>query len=138
MSTFTNSSACISLHRRSSHDIVQDYVIKFNSVKLDFEEIANETLGLIEQLIQSLEDKQVSGRLIAKVNFDHYNFVKDEIDPRTYYFPSYSSEDIVNVKEFFDRHLRKIANRLDTFHDGGSNLIIKNIEFIFVQLSLRK
>ena len=138
MSTFANSSACISLHRTSPRGIVQDYVIKFNSIKLDFQQIANETLELIEQLISSLESVQVSARLIAKVNFEHYNFVQDEVEERTYYFPSYNSECIINVKHFFERHLMKIASRLDSFNENGSNLVIKNIEFIFVQLSLEK
>ena len=136
MSSFTNDFANLSLHRKSIRGTTQDYVIKFKSIKHDFLKIAVETSELIEQLLLSFGDSQVKGRLIAKVNFEHFNLVKETTDERSYYFPSYGSENIVEIRDFFDRHLMKIASRLDSFTVDGSSLIIKNIDCIFVQLSV--
>ena len=73
-----------------------------------------------------------------KVNFIHFNSQSDEQSLRTYYFPSYKAEQIEDVEDFYVRHMTKIASRLDSFNHNGSNLVIENVECIFIQLTLTR
>ena len=138
MSSFSNQFAYVCHHKTSIKEKVKDYVIKFNTVQQDIESIIPETFELIEQLFHSLDAKKICARLIAKVNFIHFNSLTDEQSLRTYYFPSYKSEQIEDVEDFFVRHMTKIASRLDSFNQNGSNLVIENVECIFIQLTLTR
>lgn len=136
MASFSNQFAYVCLHKTSLKERVRDYALKFNSLKRNMEDIIPETIWLIENLIKSIGLKRMCGRLIAKVNFVHFNSLTDEQTRRTYYFPSYKSEEIDDVEDFYVRHLTKIASRLDSFNENGSNLVIENIECIFIQLTI--
>ena len=136
MSSFSNQFAHLSLHKTSLKEKVRDYALKFNSTQQNIEEIIPETISLIENFLQSFNVKQICGRLIAKVNFIHFNSTTNEQTQRSYYFPSYKAEIIENVEDFYVRHLTKIASRLDSFNVNGSNLIIENIECIYIQLTI--
>ena len=136
MTSFSNHFAHVCYHKTSVKEKVRDYVIRFNTLQRDIECIIPETLELMVQLIQSLDVKKISARLIAKVNFIHSNSLTDEQSLRTYYFPSYKSEQIEDLEDFYIRHMTKIASRLDSFNQNGSNLLIENVEAIFIQLSM--
>jgi hypothetical protein len=101
-----------------------------------FENIVQKTAKLLHQLIDSYDGKRLLGRLIAKVNFVHINPMTNEEEIRPYHFASYKSQKIDDVDEFYVSHMKKIASRLDTFTSNGSNLVIKNIEHIHIQLSV--
>lgn len=135
MSSFTNAHACLSHHKTSIRGKIQDYVISFNQNQHDLNEIVNQTCELVEQLFSSFSGKRVSGRLIAKVNFTHFNSETGQDSNRAYHFPSYQSEEVIDVEDFFTMHMMKIASRLDSFNVNGSNLVIKNIEHIHIQLT---
>ena len=135
MSTFSNSFACLCHHKTSLKGTVQDFVINFNKAQYHIENIIWETAELIQQLVASFKGKRVRGRLIAKVNFIHFNSETNTEEIRPYHFPSYRAEEIEDVEEFFVGHMTKIASRLDSFHKNGSNLRIKNIEHIHIELA---
>ena len=138
MNSFSNSFACLSHHKSSLRGVVQDYVLNFNSLQFQIEDtIVTATLELIEQLVSSLNGKRVLGRLVAKVNYTHINSLTNETSDRAYHFPSYSLEEIEDVEDFYTRHMTKIIMRMDSFNNNGSNLMIKNIEHIHIQLSIK-
>ena len=117
----------------------QDHILKFYSTQFDLERIISQISDLGADFIRQMktQNNKVVARLIAKVNFSHMNWNTNEETNRSYHFPSYSAEEVVEpLEDFFDRHLLKIASRLDSFHTNGSNLVIKNIECIFIQLSV--
>lgn len=136
MTSFNNPFACVCHHKSSKLGKCHDYVIKFNTVHSSIDDIIPETCDLIEQLIHSLKATKIFARLIAKVNFQHFNSRTNEQSSRSYHFPSYQSEEIVDVEDFYVRHMTKIASRLDSFNENGSNLVIENIECIYIQLSI--
>lgn len=111
-------------------------MISFHEIQCHIEDIIWETAELLQQLVDSFRDKRVKGRLVAKVNFIHLNFHSNEEEIRAYHFPSYQAEEIENVEEFYVGHMTRIASRLDSFHTNGSNLVIKNIEHIHIQLTV--
>ena len=136
MSSFSNQFAYVSFHKSSVKEKVRDYVIKFNTLQRNIENIIPKTIQLIEKLIYSFSAKRIFARLIAKVNFVHFNHLTNEQTCRSYYFPSYKTEKIEDIEDFYVRHLTKIASRLDSFNENGSNLIIENIESIFIQMMI--
>ena len=136
MSTFSNSFASLSYYKSSLKGTVEDYVISFNATQFVIEDTIWETSELVHKLIASFKGKRVFGRLIAKINFVHFNSETNQEEIRHYHFPSYRAEEIEDVDEFFVGHMTKIASRLDTFTSNGSNLVIKNIERIHIQLSV--
>lgn len=135
MSIICNSFAWLCHHKTSLRRAVQDFIISFNSVQSDIENVIWETVELIQKLVSSFNGKRLAGRLIAKINFLHINPETNREEVRSYHFTSYKSEEIENVEEFFVRHMSKIAHRLEMFAKNGSNLVIKNIEHIHIQLS---
>lgn len=135
MNSIINSHACLSHHKTSVRGKIRDYVMSFNDKQDDLNEIVNRTSELVEQLFSSFNDKRVSGRLVAKVNFNHLNSETQQVSERAYHFPSYASEEVIDVEDFFIRHMMKIASRMDSFNENGSNLVIKNIEHIHIQLT---
>ena len=136
MTSFNNHFGCVCHHKSSKWGKCHDYVIKFNTLQHSIEYIIPETCDLIQQLIHSFKATKILGRLIAKVNFQHFNSQTNDQSSRSYHFTSYQSEEIVDVEDFYVRHMTKIASRLDTFNQNGSNLIIENIECIYIQLSI--
>ena len=137
MFSFSNDFANINHYKTSIKGRVQDFIIKFNEMQYSIENVVGITSHLFQCLISSFDGKRIKARLIAKVNFTQINPSTGEDDDRSYYFPSYSAEGITyDAEEFFIRHMTKISSRLDFFNTNGSNLIIKNIEQINIQLSI--
>lgn len=64
-------------------------------------------------------------RLIAKVNMIHFNTTTNETCERSYHFASYKSEIVDDCNEFYQRHMMKIASRMDSFNQNGSNCLYK-------------
>ena len=129
--TFSNEFANLCFRKESLKGVVQDYVISFNEKERDIEVVVGKTFGLVKELYQKLEGKNIKARLIAKINFAN---VSNE-DIRSYHFPSYQAELVYDIEEFFRSHMTKIASRLDAFNKRGSNLLILNIEHIHLALS---
>ena len=74
--------------------------------------------------------------MVAKLHF--YHFGENEVQDRYYHFGSYSSEQVNDPKEFFQRHMLKISQRLDEFNSHGSNLVLKTISHIHIQLTFKQ
>ena len=134
--SFFNVLGCLCHHKTSLNDVVQDFILKFNAKQSNIDDIVLETVDLIQQLIASFNGKRVKARLIAKVNFTHLNPVINDETNRYYHFPSYQAEKLEDVEDFVVRHMTKIARRIDAFNHEGSNLVIKNIEHIHIQLTV--
>ena len=126
----------LDFYKESLKGVVQDYVISFNAKERDIQMIVDKTLDLIQLLFNKFRNETVRARLIAKVNFIHVNDEQQIVENRSYHFPSYHSEVVRDVNDFFIRHMMKIATRMETFHANGSNLIIDNIEHIHIALSI--
>ena len=132
--SFRNDCAYLNFHKQSLKGVVQDYQISFNEEQSNIERIVPLTLDLFQQLVHSMQDKApLHVRLIAKVNFIHLNNLTLKEDKRSYHFVSYKMERVDDVDDFYQRHMQKIASRLDSFNVNGSNLLIKNIPHIHIQ-----
>ena len=138
--SFFNNCASLNFHKRSLKGAVEDYIISFNEEHATIAYVLLITQDLFEQLMNNFSYQQAKVRLIAKVCFIHVNNGTHEAEERFYHFPSYQTEEVIDSKEFYQRHMNKIARRLDAFNLGGSNLLIKNIAHIHIQLTnpLRK
>lgn len=135
--SFHNDCAFLKFHKKSFKGLVRDYQISFNEMQRSVEDVVPLTLDLFRQLIESFKDSQiVKVRLVAKVNFTHVNSLTKETEDRSYHFASLSSERVDDVEDFYHRHMRKIAERLEMFNRNGSNLLIKNIGHIHIQCVL--
>ena len=137
MMHFSNDCGFLTFHRESLKGVIQDYVISFHEDECDMQLIIIGSSDLFRQLINSFKNRKVLARLVAKVNFYHLNEKQEVISERSYHFPSFSSEEVIDATDFFERHMLKIASRLDTFNANGSNLLIKNIQHIHMQLSFQ-
>ena len=137
MTSFRNDYGNISHHKTSLKGKVQDYIISFENEQLDIREIISDTSVIFQKLYQHFIDKGnvLLCRLIAQVNYVSMNDDKEETLTKIH-FPSYMSEYIINQEEFFERHMLKIASRMDTFQQKGSNLRLKNIAHIHVELNI--
>ena len=132
--TFRNDCAYLKFHKQSFKGMIQDYQISFNEEQNDIEKIVPLTLSLFQQFVKSVEDKSpLRARLVAKVNFIHVNPKTNEVEERAYHFTSYRMELVLDVEDFYQRHMEKIAERLHTFNQNGSNLLMKNIAHIHLQ-----
>ena len=100
--------------------------------------LAKLTLDLFQSLMKDFEDKTVSARLVAKVNFVHVNQETNEMDERSCHFPSFSSEKVADAKEFYEPHMNKIAYLLEEFNRIGRHLMIKDIAHIHILLTVLK
>lgn len=130
--SLSNDCAFLKLYKRSQKGTVHDYCISFKSEQQDIAHV----LSITKDLFLKLMSKQfLKARLVAKVCFIHFNNITNETEERYYHFPSYQSEAVSNAEEFYQRHMEKIASRLDSFNKGGSSLVIKNIEHIHILLS---
>ena len=132
---FSNDCAFLNFHKQSLKGRVQDYVISFHNETADFTSILTKTSELFQRLCEAYVERSISARLVAKVNFYHINTVTGDREERDYHFPSLTSERVIVPDEFFHRHSQKIVSRMDNFVSNGSNLLIKNIEHIHIQLS---
>ena len=131
--SFSNDCGNLSFHRESLKGVIQDYVIKFNEGQVDIQGIIADTYELFVQLMGKFKDKAVKARLVAKILFSHIG--KDKVEIRSYHFTSYGAEFVYDPKEFFERHMMKISQRLGDFNLHGSDLVFKTISHIHIQLS---
>ena len=136
MDSFSNHCGTLSFHRQSLKGTVQDWKIEFNRNQLDIPTIVGDTNKLFLMLVESFSDKIVFARLVAKVDFNHFG--KEEVEERSFHFASYSTEEVCDPSEFYERHMEKIAQRLVAFNHHGSNLVIKTISHIHIQLSFKQ
>ena len=132
---FSNDCAYLNFHKESLRGRVKDYAISFYNVATDFDLILNDTFDIFQRLFDKNIVKPFLARLVAKVNFRHINSETGVTEERSYHFPSLQSEKVILPYDFFLRHIQKIVSRMDTFVSKGSNLLIKNIEHIHIQLS---
>lgn len=131
--TITNDCGTLSFHRQSLKGKVQDYVISFHKEEYDIQLLIGHTKGLFFELIEKFEEHVVLARLVMKIHFQH---IGEEIQDRFFHFGSFASENVIDPDEFFTRHMYKIAQRLDEFNYHGSNLVIKAIPHIHIQLTI--
>ena len=90
---------------------------------------------LFSKLISSFVDTEVKVRLIAEVNYSRLNDKMEIVENYNFHFPSYQSEKVVDVHDFYERHMFKIVSRMDDFHRNGSRLMLNKITHIHVALS---
>ena len=134
---FRNDNAFLKFHKESLRGKTQDYIIHFHKEQMDLQHVLLLTSDLFKQLIESFGNKNLVARLVAKVRFIHVNNMTDEMEERFYHFSSYGNEPVIDADDFFQRHMAKIASRLDSFNVNGSNLMIKNIAYLHIILTLR-
>ena len=130
--SFSNDCASLNFYKQSSKGICQDYIISFNEEHTSFPEVLYITKDLFEQLIDKFSVYPLKARLVAKVCFIHVNNDTQESEERFYHFSSYQTENVYDPEEFYERHMLKIASRLDAFNQNGSSLLIKNIQHIHI------
>lgn len=133
--TLSNDSASIELYKQCFKGLIKDYIINFHEEQTDMELVLNRTLSLFLNLINSKDFKVTKARLVAKVRFVHVNQITNEMEERLYHFPSYQAETVIDANEFYQRHMRKIASRIESFNQNGSNLLIKNIAHVHILLT---
>ena len=124
-------------YKTSIRGVVHDYIITFKEEECDIHCVIDKTYDLFQKLIEKFQDRIILCRLITRVNFIHNNELTGEQTERFYHFPSSKSEVVENALEFYKEHMYRIANRLEFFHVNGSNLQIKNIESIHIQLTFK-
>ena len=131
---FNNEFGKLCFHRQSLKGAVQDYVISFECELITIEDVLNKTYDLFQQLMEHFKDGNVKARLIAKVNYSRMNDKHEEVGKEDFHFASYSLEEVLETKDFYQRHMCKIASRMDSFHQHGSRLVINTIKHIHIQL----
>ena len=125
---FKNDCATLSFHKHSLRGRVADYVIACHEHQVDIACLIANTYELFMKLMAHYNDAKV--RLVAKVIFKH--IPTEEL--RTYHFGSYAAELVDEPEDVFQRHMMKIAQRMEDFNEHGSNLVIVNISHIHIQL----
>lgn len=136
MESFSSEFGCLCFHKTSLRGKCHDFKLLFNESQDNVEMIIDPTSDLFRQLINSYNNQRMKARLIAVVNFAHVNNEQHTITERRYHFTSYAAEEVDDIDDFVTRHLCKIASRMDSFNRNGSNLLIKNIENIYISISL--
>lgn len=112
-----------------------DYIISFHRDEGCIESLPQYIYELFLSVLALYGEHDVMGRLVAKVNFTHVNQLTGEETVRAFHFPSYTTERIYDPHDFFQRHMLKIAERLDSFSVEGSHLILKNISHVHVHIT---
>ena len=74
--------------------------------------------------------------MIAQVNYHRLNDQHEETGQEDYHFTSYSLEEVYDTKDFYERHMMKIASRMDAFHQNGSRLMLNRIKHIHIALAV--
>ena len=132
---FSNDFATLTHYKQFGNRVV-DYVIRFHSEQNDVKRIVEHTFDIFQSLIEKYhnDNKTISGRLVALVNYFHMEKEEDV----HYFHPSYQSEIIEDAETFFSRHMLKICQRMENFNHHGSNFIIKNIQEIHIHINVCK
>ena len=131
---FSNDFGTLDFHKQSVKGRIQDYVITFHKDEIEIGLMIDDLYELFIKLMEKFKDKVVRARLVAKIHFLHFG-KEEEVEDRFYHFGSYSGEVVNEPREFLDRHMMKISQRLDDFSDFGSNLVMKRFSHIHIQLS---
>ena len=132
---FSNDFATLTQYKHFGNKVI-DYVIRFHSEQNDLEVIVERTLDIVKSLVQKYHDdnKSISGRIVAFVKYFHIE-KEEEVH---YFHPSYKTEFITDAETFFNRHMLKICERMDSFNRHGSSFIIKNIQEIHIHINVFK
>lgn len=133
--SISSEGACLKHYKSSLRGKVEDFVIRFNACQKDIRDVIKISSETFKMLIEHYSDKEVYARLVAKVSYLHCNVSHDNITTRSFYFTSYATELVTNPEDFFERHLLRIGERLQTFHENGSNLILNGIDEIHIHLT---
>ena len=136
--TITNEFGNLCLHRRSTRGVVQDYIVTFDQEESDIKSVIDKSYDLFEQLMNHFKDVWVKVRLIAQVNYVRMNDQHEVIGQEDYHFASYQAEEVYNPKDFYERHMAKIASRMDGFHQRGSRLLLNRFKHIHIALTVCK
>ena len=133
----SNDCANIRFHRQSLRGSVIDLVLNFEKDETEMETILEKTLDLFLGIHEALGTCIYKARLVAECEYHRLNVLQDVVEEASYHFASYSAERVTNPRDFYARHLEKIASRMDTFHQQGSNLSFQRIKHIHIALSLQ-
>ena len=130
---YSNDEASLELYKKSLKGTCVDYVIRFHNKQRIFEKVIPIAFDLVKQLVENFHqnDIRISGRLVAVVCY--YREEKDE--KVEVYHPSYRSEVIDDVENFFITHMLKIIERMGEYNREGSKLTIDRICEIHLQIS---
>ena len=128
---FVNDFGTLRSHRKSFKGRVEDFVITYCKEEVNVGGIIDGAYQLFHELMTSCNDKVVKARLVAKVDYEHVL----SSESRSYHFASLPAEVVDDPRDFFERHMNKISERLEDFNEHGSNLVIRRICCIYIQLS---
>ena len=132
----TNASGKLCLHRQSLRERVQDYIISFDEEVADIQMVVGKTFDLFQQLMNKFKEDEVKARLIAQVSYLRLNDQHEVVGEEDYHFSSYQMEKVMDVSDFYNRHLAKVASRMDAFHQNGSRLLINHIKHIHISMMI--
>ena len=136
--TITNEFGNLCLHRRSTRGVVQDYIVTFDQEESNIKSVIDKSYDLFEQLMNHFKDVWVKVRLIAQVNYLRVNENHEVIGQEDFHFASYQAEEVFDTKDFYERHMAKIASRMDGFHQRGSRLLLNRFKHIHIALTVCK
>ena len=136
METFSNQFGKIALYKTNMKGLNVDYIIHFCNEQTEIGTIIEDTYQLVKYLFEKYNAKTVKGRIVAKVQYQRIKDGQITDDNIVVFFPSYGAEIVTEPHHFFERHMFKIAERMDMFHKNGSNLILYKIDCLHVDLSI--
>jgi len=130
---FSNNFATLTQYKVSKRKTLADYIICFHSQQRDIKVVIENSFDIVKQLIENYHrnDKTIKGRLVALVNYVH-TINGNNV---SYYHSSSHTEVISSAEDFFYTHMLKIAERMESFQQHGSNLMIKNIQEIHLHIT---
>ena len=141
----TNSRDCrLYLNRHSLCGVVADYIIEFPQLETCLDDIVDKTYDLFYMLCEKYSDTRIKARLIAECEFLREKTVVEENGSQkvydiieTYHFASYSAEWVekMSCMDFYERHMQKIATRMDEFNKKGSSLKLNRIKHIHIAIT---
>lgn len=134
----SNDVADVCEYKTSLKGMFTDYIVTYHRDEMDIVFVLNSTYELFLSIIGLYNKHDVAGRLVAKVNFLQLNQETNEETVYPFHFTSLKTEQIFDPKDFFTRHMYKIAERLDNFCSEGSNLILKNISHVHIHITKLK
>ena len=128
-----NANAKLKHSKDSLRGAVIDYIISFGHNGFDVQKIIGTASDLFEELMEWFwaKEKRVKVALVAQVRYIRCTTEEEVV----YYHMSAPSEEVLDPIKFFEKHMLKIAERIDNLNRHGSSLLIKHIEAIHVQVS---
>ena len=134
--SITNAHGNLCFHRQSLRGAVQDYIITFDNEEYDIQFMVSKTYDLFERLMDHFKDKCVKARLVSQVEYLRLNDAHEVVGQEDYHFASYSLEKVDDPKDFYERHMMKIASRMDSFHQNDSRLMLHRIKHIHIVIAV--